>query len=202
MTTRALVEAEAASYLHRTDMTAVITTFMDRANTRVGQDFRTTSNTQSATLTSGSGYLLPADFKEMISVSTSGSGGLYALQPVSLTQNIDYGTPGGNAWGYAIAGGYLQPTPGITGNINISYYAALVLAAGPTSTNLLLDTYTQAYLWYILMQCYLYIGASEESVNYLNLYLDEKDRANAVNRQKIQPNSSVVGTTGIVVTAT
>ena len=67
---------------------------------------------------------------------------------------------------------------------------------------MLLQAYYSAYLWYVLMQAHLYIGASEESVNYLNLYLDEKDRANAVNRQKQQPNSSVVGTTGIVVTAT
>ena len=200
MTTRALVEAEAASYLHRTDMTAVITTFMDRANTRVGQDFRTTSNTQSATLTSGSGYLLPADFKEMISVSTSGSGGLYALQPVSLTQNIDYGTAGGNAWGYAIAGGYLQPTPGIASNINISYYAALALPA--VGTNLLLTVYPNAYLWYGLFQASLYIQDREAVGEYLELYQDEMRRANAVNRQKLQPISSVQGTTGIVVVAT
>ena len=201
MTTRALVEAEAASYLHRTDMTAQIITFMDRANTRVGQDFRTTANSQSATLTSAASYLLPTDFKEMIAVKGVNGGLIYALQPISQTQTLNYQDAGsGIPYGYDVTGGYLRPTPRTTIDLTIVYYAALAL---PTpGTNLLLDTYTQAYLWYILMQCYLYIGASEESVNYLNLYLDEKDRANAVNRQKIQPNSSVVGTTGIVVTAT
>jgi len=202
MTTRALVEAEAASYLHRNDLTAQIVTFMDRANQRVGQDFRTTANTVlGATLTSGSGYLLPSDFKEAIAVTVVGPGGRYALLPISADQAANYNSAGGGwPYGYYVTGGYLVPTPVTTVNIAINYYAALAL---PTpGTNLLLDTYTNAYLWYILMQCYLYIGAGEESVNYLNLYLDEKDRANAVNRQKMQPVSSVPGTTGIVVTAT
>ena len=204
MTTRAIITADAAGYLHRNDLTTQLDAFFDRANTRVGQDFRTTANTQAATLTSGAGYLLPADFKEMISVSTSGSGGLYALQPVSLTQNIDYGTAGGNAWGYAIAGGYLQPTPGIASNINISYYAALAMApaSGPTSTNLLCQTYPNAYLWYVLFQASLYIQDREAVGEYLELYQDEMRRANAVNRQKLQPISSVQGTTGIVAVAT
>ena len=205
MTTRALVEAEAASYLHRTDMAAVITTFMDRANTRICQDFRTTANTIiNGVLTSGSGYLLPTNFKEAISVTAAGSGGNYALVPISATQAANYSSAGGGfPYGYYISGGYLFPVPTTTINVSLTCYVEVSISpAGPTGTSLMLDTYTQAYLWYILMQCYLYIGASEESIGYLNLYLDEKDRANAVNRQKTQPNSSVVGTTGVVVTAT
>ena len=198
---RAQLITDATGYMHRSDLP--YDTFIDRANNRVGQDFRTTANRQTATLTSGAQYLLPSDFKEMSRVTAQGPGGTYALQAIGGSQAADYNSAGGGyPYGYYLIGGYLVPTPATTLNIDIGYYTALVLATGATSTNLLLQTYYSAYLWYILMQCHLYIGASEESVNYLNLYLDEKDRANAVNRQKQQPNSSVVGTTGIVVTAT
>ena len=201
MPTRAEMVTEIQGYMHRSDTTIPWDTFVSRANDRIGQDFRTTANTQTVSYAASGALLLPADFKEIIYVQGSANGQSYALLPTGSAQSLDYlAAQGGGSYGYFINGGYLYLVPQLTTPITVSYYAALVLPA--VGTNPMLTVYPQAYLWYGLMQCYLYIGASEESVNYLNLYLDEKDRANAVNRQKIQPISSVQGTTGIVVTAT
>ena len=201
MPTRAEMVTEIQGYMHRSDTAIPWDTFVSRANDRIGQDFRTTANTQTVSYAVSGALLLPADFKEIIYVQGSANGQSYALLPTGSAQSLDYlAAQGGGSYGYFINGGYLYLVPQSGTPITVSYYAALVLPA--VGTNLMLTVYPQAYLWYGLMQCYLYIGASEESVNYLNLYLDEKDRANAVNRQKIQPISSVQGTTGIVVTAT
>ena len=201
MPTRAEMVTEIQGYMHRSDTAIPWDTFVSRANDRIGQDFRTTANTQTVSYAASGALLLPADFKEIIYVQGSANGQSYALLPTGSAQSLDYlAAQGGGSYGYFINGGYLYLVPQSATPITVSYYAALVLPA--VGTNLMLTVYPQAYLWYGLMQCYLYIGASEESVNYLNLYLDEKDRANAVNRQKIQPISSVQGTTGIVVTAT
>jgi len=201
MPTRAEMVTEIQGYMHRSDTAIPWDTFVSRANDRIGQDFRTTANTQTVSYAVSGALLLPADFKEIIYVQGSANGQSYALLPTGSAQSLDYlAAQGGGSYGYFINGGYLYLVPQSATPITVSYYAALVLPA--VGTNLMLTVYPQAYLWYGLMQCHLYIGASEESVNYLNLYLDEKDRANAVNRQKIQPISSVQGTTGIVVTAT
>ena len=205
MTTRAIITADAAGYLHRNDLTTQLDAFFDRANTRVGQDFRTQANAQSATLITGTSYLLPADFKEMISVFAQGPAGFYPLQPVGTTQLWDYFNAGGGlAYGYQLIGGYLQPVPSVTGDLRILYYSAQAMApaSGPTSTNLLCQTYPNAYLWYVLFQASLYIQDREAVSEYLELYQDEMRRANAVNRQKLQPISSVQGTTGTVAVAT
>ena len=199
---RAQLITDATAYMHRADLPW--DTFIDRANNRVGQDFRTTANTVlGATLTSASNYLLPDDFKEALAVSAVGSGGTYALQPISNTQGIDYGNPGGGMpYGYYIAGGYMGFAPATTSNVKLAYYAALQLIQGGTSTNLLLQTYFSAYLWYVLFQASLFIQDREAVGEYLKLYQDEMQRANAVNRQKLQPISSVQGTTGTVAVAT
>ena len=209
-TTRAQLLSQVNGYLHRTDLPVDFGTvaadgqgFIDRANQRVGQDFRTEANLQIATLVSGNTYLLPADFKEAQAVYAPGSSGIYALQPLSTSETINYQSAGGGLpYGYRINGGYLVPTPATSNNITLYYYAALALGTSGSSTNLLLDTYTLAYIWYCLMQAMLYVGASEEAMNYLKLYIDEKDRANAVGRQMMQPVASVVGTTGTVNVAT
>ena len=206
MTTRAIITADAAGYLHRNDLTTQLDAFFDRANTRVGQDFRTTANYQTATLTSAAQYLLPGDFKEAIAVVGTGSGGKYALQPVSGTQSYDYfSAAGASSYGYQIEGGYLLPVPrNGAGDLAIAYYSAQAMlpASGSTSTNLLCQTYPNAYLWYVLFQASLFIQDREAVGEYLELYQDEMQRANAVNRQKLQPISSVQGTTGIVAVAT
>ena len=86
---RAQLTTDATGYMHRADLP--YTDFIDRANNRIGQDFRTTANTQSATLASASGYLLPTDFKEMIVVTAQGPGGSYTVVPVSGATAGDYG---------------------------------------------------------------------------------------------------------------
>ena len=202
MPTRTEMITEMQGYLHRSDTAIPWDTFVTRANERVGQDFRTTANYQTATLTSAAQYLLPGDFKEAIAVVGTGSGGKYALQPVSGTQSYDYfSAAGASSYGYQIEGGYLLPVPrNGAGDLALAYYAALVLPS--VGTNLLLTVYPNAYLWYGLFQASLYIQDREGADGYLQLYVDEKDRANAVNRQKLQPISSVQGTTGIVAVAT
>ena len=188
MPTRAEMVTEIQGYMHRSDTAIPWDTFVSRANDRIGQDFRTTANTQTVSYAVSGALLLPADFKEIIYVQGLANGQSYALLPTGSAQSLDYlAAQGGGSYGYFINGGYLYLVPQSGTPITVSYYAALVLPA--VGTNLMLTVYPQAYLWYGLFQASLYIQDREAVGEYLELYQDEMRRANAVN----QPSHCRVG---------
>jgi hypothetical protein len=200
---RASLTADATAYLHRADLPW--DDLIDQANARIGRDFRVLENTVTYTTTSQVPVLLPADFSEVIQVSTNWAGVTMPLAPLGPEKALEMASSNGRPYGYTTNNGYLTPIPASNG-FTLLYYAELTLGAlnnaQPGDTNALLTAYPQAYLWYVLMLGNLFIQANEQVVIYAGLYADELQRVNDIGRQRSQPISRAAVTTGVAVVAT
>lgn len=207
-TTRAQLLADVNAYLHRTDLPVDFLSvaadgqgFIDRANQRIGFDFRTPDNALQLT-PFNSPYTLPTDFRELIRVQATGPAGPYAL--VSLSGDLQSATTVGSGFpgGYWLRGSQFSVSPTGTAALILEYYAALALGTTGSSTNALLDAYPQAYLYHCLLQASLFIQANDQAVNFSGLYADELRMANEAGQRRKQPISMTLPNAPPAVVAT
>jgi hypothetical protein len=191
--TRANLLTDANAFLHRTDLPVDVPTdvnFIDKANQRIGRDFRVSENALTAALTTP--YALPADFQEAIRIQATGPAGLYPLARLSGDTESAINWPAAFPDGYWIRGSQLNVAPTLTQPLVLEYFSAPALAATGSSTNPLLTNYPEAYLYYVLMLANIYIQNSEQVAMFSGLYADLKMKANAVYQARQQPVGRVL----------
>jgi hypothetical protein len=184
VTTRAQLTLDATGYMHRADLP--YNTFIDRANERIGRDFRVQENVIAVALPTP--YDLPVDYVEVIRVQFLGPRGLYPLVPLSSNmESVLNNVQGTYPIGYWIRGNrlLLQPLP--TTVVQFEYFARLDLTALTSATNALMNAYQEAYLWLVLMQASLYIQQGDLAQTYKALYDEEWHNANEAYNQRLQP---------------
>jgi hypothetical protein len=156
--TFAELQAAAASWLNRQDLTGVIPDFIALAEARINRDLRTAQMEVSTTLTTAAGtatVALPADFLEGRGLVLSDNG----------VATLDYKTPAAlhAAWpnnttgvpqDHTITGSNIElgPTPDGAYDLILTYYQRIPPLSASTPTNWLLTSSPDAYLYATLLE--------------------------------------------------
>jgi hypothetical protein len=146
--------ASVASWLHRSDMTAIIPDLVVLAEARIARDLRLRRQVTSATLATiaaTQAVALPSDYLEMENLSLTSGGVDNSLEYINIERmNLNY--PAGNGDGipvvYTFEGSniLLGPRPDAVYSMPIYYYARMA-ALTVTPTNWLLTNHPNIYLF-------------------------------------------------------
>ena len=163
------LQASIASWLHRSDLTAIIPDLIVLAEARLARDLRLrkmVTTTTSSTVASTQGITLPADFLEIenLSVLTNPQRNPLYMNIEALNVKFPAGTANGTPSFYTLEGDQILfgPTPDAVYSINLMYYARLA-ALSVTPTNWLLTAHPNIYLFAALAEAGDYT-ANDEAV--------------------------------------
>jgi len=174
------LQAAIAAYLHRTDLTAEIITFITRAEQRIGRDARLMENRVLDTVTPVSGIAaLPTRFVEMRRISTGSGSSLRILKPVGAAAAGEFGTSG-EALAYYLSG-TIHLIPSSDTDIDIDYYEypETLLGALGTATRPILDRYENLYLNASIAEAHLFLNDMPAFQTWAALYDAEVTQANS-----------------------
>ncbi len=172
-------------YLHRTDQTANLATFITLAQARVNRDLRVPEMESRATLTLASGdrfVTLPSDYRKMLNVQVAISGGRQLVLPMSLAQmDVEHSILGsGTPRNYSVLGDQLelQPAPGESLEIEIVYQYRLAAFSADADTNDILTDSPNIYVYAAMMEASPFVQADERMPMWHEMYKEERDRLN------------------------
>ena len=173
--TYANLQTTISDFLNRSDLTAIIPTFIDLCEAQLQREIRHYKMEQRATAVCDSQYTqTPTDFLEPIRLHISGQ--RRALQPMSLNEMQDErfasdDTAGEPAY-YALTGGEFEvyPTPSDTLTLEMNYYEKIPDLSDGNTTNWLLDAAPDVYLYGSLMQSAPYLAHDERLAVWAGLY--------------------------------
>lgn len=178
ITTYSELKSAVADWLNRTDLEAVIPSFISLAESQFNRDerLRTRDSMVRATATFDQQYeALPADYLEMANLQINGQVPFGKLQFVSLNQ-IDnykdrYATNGVPKY-YTIVGNQLEllPTPGGSYEAEMVYYAKIPQLSDTNTTNWLLNKHPDVYLYGALIQSAPYLKDDERIAVWMGIY--------------------------------
>lgn len=193
--TYAGLQASVATWMHRTDLTAVIPDFVVMTESRIARDLRTLVQITPATLTVTAGsrvVAVPTGWLEFDNLSLM-TNPVANLSFVSLDQ-MDTQFPEGSGSGaprvYAMSGTniILAPTPDIGYTLTASYFTrfpALATAGG----NWLLTNYPNVYLFGVLAEACAYSQDDERAPMWNKRYHDEIAQVQFVDDRASQSGS-------------
>lgn len=171
--------ASVATWMNRTDLTAVIPDFVTIVESKLSRDLRLrkqVTSTTLSTLTTTRAVALPTDWLEFENVSIAGSPET-ACQYVTIEHmDAKYPESGSSArpFVYTIEADNILfgPTPDAVYTVNVLYYARFPgLAAN--STNWLLTNHPNLYLYACLREGSFFIKDEEAAVRWDSLYKQE-----------------------------
>lgn len=148
------LQASIASWLHRSDMTAIIPDLVILAEARIARDLRLRrqiTNTMLSTIAATQAVALPSDFLELENLSVVSGGVNRQLNYINIEgMNIKY--PDGSYSGVPVVYGFegnnilLGPTPDAIYSLDAYYYARFA-ALAVTPANWLLTNHPNIYLY-------------------------------------------------------
>lgn len=166
ITTYAELQAEAANFLDRTDLTAEIPTFIATAEKQMDRTLRARELITRATATLDEEYeALPLDFAEMQRLYISNTSPKVELTGMGQTALIQRypGTSTGRPVAYAIVGTELQfapaPDSSTAYTIELTYFSKLSSFAlsDSNTTNVVLEQHPDVYLYATMLEAAKYL---------------------------------------------
>lgn len=184
ITDYASLQSTVADWLLRSDLTAVIPTFIQLAEARMNRDerLRTLESEESGTLATTGGsdaVTLPADFHSVITMDLVGIAGIFNNEP------LEYITPRefkrkqrdncfatGVPLYYTIIGGQfrLVPTPDTDYELALDYNVKLAALSVSNTTNWLLENSPDLYLYATLCESAPYLDQDERIATWIGGY--------------------------------
>lgn len=159
--TYAELKTAVADYMHRSDLTANIDTFIDMFEAYANRTLRTSEMEVDATGTTASLALtLPADFLELRQVKS----GTKTLQYVTPDRIQDYQNT--TAHVYTLIGGKIRTNA--NGPLAYTYYQKIPELSDSTTSNWLLASHQDAYLWGAIAEGMIY-SMDEGATKFLQL---------------------------------
>ena len=129
-----------ADYIHRSDLTAMMPTFIELAHARIMRDVRVPGMLEDSTLVMGTGATaLPAGFLDMRELSNTGPVRRYNLKSVGRAQLNEYtAATGGLPIAYSIIGNNIEIQPAAAVSLRIIYFKRFDMFVNDTDTNSIL----------------------------------------------------------------
>lgn len=167
-----------ADWLNRSDLEAVIPSFISLAEAQFNRDerLRTRQSMVRATATFDQQYeALPADYLEMANLQINGQVPFGKLQFVSLNQIDNYKdkfTTNGVPKYYTIVGNQIEllPIPGASYEAEMVYYAKIPALSDTNTTNWLLTLHPDVYLYGALIQSAPYLKDDDRVTVWMGMY--------------------------------
>jgi len=164
--------ASVASWLNRTDLTAVIPDFVTLAEERIALDLRARRQVVTTALMTVGGVqsvTLPADFLEAENIaitSTSPQAAMSIITPEIMDRKYPAGYQTGQPVVYCYLGNTIQfgPTPDAAYTISLDYYQRLNIAT--STTNWLLTNHPSIYLNACLVEGCAYLMDVDKAQAY------------------------------------
>ena len=191
LSTYSELQASIADWLNRTDLTTAIVDFITLAEAQFNRTIRVSQMEQRATTNTvaGDGYLsLPADYLMMrnIQLNSNPVRSLDYLTPEEIDKFYDSSESSKPA-AYTIVGNEFQlaPTPDAAYEVEISYYQKIAALSDTNTSNWLLESYPDMYLYGALIQAEPYLKNDQRIILWksaLQLAQDELIKADRKHR--------------------
>jgi len=199
------LKTSVATWIKRSDLTAIIPDFISLAEARINRELRTrnmVTRTQNTAVDSEF-VTLPTDFGGARSArltTTTPNDFLAFLTPEQMT---DYKAqnPTGDLSAYSVVGGefWFLPAPTDAVTVELIYYAKVPALTDSATTNWLMTNHPDVYLWGALMEATVFLEDDEQTQKYAALFAAGLDdvRRNSVSdsaaaRLNPSPNTQVV----------
>jgi hypothetical protein len=171
------LKTSVANYLNRDDLTSVIPDFISLTENRMNRDLRVRANMKRANTTTTAGtafYNLPSDMIELRNItweSDSQSFALSYLSPESSSREYG-GHISGSPRAYTNLGKSikLSPTPDGEYQIAINYFAQLTALSNTNSTNNILQSFPDLYLFGSCLEGAIYLNDTEQVQRFGGIY--------------------------------
>jgi len=171
------LKSNIADFLNRSDLTAVIPTFIELAESQMERPLRVRQMIARATASVDTQYsAVPADFLEAKTFKITSSNPIQPIEFLTPEQMDDRDQLYANAPGmpkyFTIVGNQIRvsPTPDATYTAELMYFAKLPKLSDSVTTNFLLTSSPDAYLYGALMQAAPYLKDDERVAVWGNLY--------------------------------
>ncbi len=170
------LQASVASYLGRSDLSAVIPDFIRFAELRLARDIRTRKMLKSATANMVAGderLSLPTDFLEVRNLYTQGNPRMPVtyLSPSAFTRDARADESGLPVFYTVLASEFqFAPQPDTAYVLEILYYAQPPVLSGNNSSNVFLANYPDALLYGALIEAEPYLINDARSQTWATLY--------------------------------
>jgi hypothetical protein len=167
------LQASVADWLNRDDLTAQIPDFIAMAEARFNREIRNHAMIGRYTNTTSNSYFsLPADWVEMISLVSTGSPPV-ALEYVSIDSlnDIRQDVLTGNPRYYTIIDNDLLVHPSQSDDVDfeLTYYKKIAALSDVNTSNWLLSSHPDIYLYGSLMQAEPYLKNDERTTTWATL---------------------------------
>lgn len=189
--------ASVASWMNRTDLTAVIPDFVTIAEGKLARDLRLRKQlirgSTLTTLTTTRAVSLPSDWLAFENLTILNSAPLTYLTLDQMDMKYPEGGFSGTPFVYTIEGDSVLfgPTPDSAYTVNIDYYARFPALAS-ASTNWLLTNYPNIYLYGCLREGALFTKNPAESAQWDGLYKNEIQAAEKLDSEGLHSGSVLV----------
>lgn len=192
------LQASLASWLHRSDLTAIIPDFVALAESRIARDLRLRAQITSATVDTVADVAtvaLPSGFVEAESIDIA-SGGITRTMRNRSIEQMDTRYPVGSWTGVpeecAIVGNNLRigPVPDAAYTITITYYQRFD-PLSTTPTNWLLTNFPGVYLFAALAEASPFMQEDERAGLWEQKYAAEARRVQEVDDAAVRSGSSL-----------
>ena len=185
------LKAELAGYLHTSDLTSEIITFITKAEQRIGRDVRILENRVQDTVTPSSGVAaLPTRFAEMRRISTGSGASLIILQPVSASAACNFGTSGDAVAYYLSDKIYLLPAADTDIDIDYYEYPETLVGALDSATRPILTRYESLYINAAMAEASLFMQDWTGYQTWAQRYVAEVGQANHAAESAYAPVAS------------
>jgi hypothetical protein len=199
----AQLKSNIADFLNRSDLTAVIPTFIELAESQMERPLRVRQMIERATASIDTQYsAVPADFLEAKTFKITSSNPIQPIEFLTPEQMDDRDQLYSNAPGmpkyFTIIGGQIRvsPTPDGVYTAELMYFAKLPKLSDSVTTNWLLASSPDAYLYGALMQAAPYLKDDERVAVWGTLYntaiesikfADQNSSASGLIRARVKP---------------
>jgi len=187
VSTFAELKASVATWIKRSDLTAIIPDFVKLAEARINRELRTRNMVTRAqnTAVDSEFVALPSDFGTARSIRLTASP-FTQLQQLTVEAMGDFAAqqPSGALQAFAIVGGefWFLPAPAASVTVQLVYYAKVPALTDAAPTNWLLASHPDVYLWGALLEAACYLEDDELAATYQTRFAAAVDeiRANSV----------------------
>lgn len=202
------LQSAVGDWLNRTDLTAVIPSFVALTETNLNRTLRVRDMITRATLTWNEAVCpLPADFLELYSLEQTFPPDSSTVPPLryvgveELKQIKSTLTPGLTRW-YTIWGNYIELFPAPNGlnesattnyAMTLTYYASIPSLSGSQATNWLLQKSPDAYLYGALLQASPYLKNDERLQIWDAAYQRAINALQTDSERAMRPTTYLVG---------
>jgi len=172
------LKSTVADYLNRSDLTSIIPTFIQLAESQINRDVRhfEMEERSNAQQDAGDEYMqVPSNWLENIRAHVTGTGtsplDLISRQSMADKRAGQEDTAGRPQY-YCMADGQFQlyPTPDAQYTIELLFYGKIPALSASTATNWLLDAYPDVYLYGSLMHSAPYLQEDERMIVWAQMY--------------------------------